>query len=114
MTDDIVQRLRGKCLPTSEEAVDKDPTLRLVRGWYFCPIANREEEHWWTERFDGTVFDPTAVQFPSNGSGVYTEFTGSFACDECGKYFVEADGYDTGNGLHCCSSECFGRMVGLL
>jgi len=68
---------RGKCKDLSEEAVRKDPELRLVRGHYFCPIWKREEQHWWCVRKDGTIHDPAKYQFPSRGLGVYKEDTNS-------------------------------------
>ena len=34
-------KFRGKCKQMSEEAVAADPTLRLVRGHYFCPFWAR-------------------------------------------------------------------------
>lgn len=57
------KRFRGKCREMSEKAVLEDPTLTLVRGFYFCPIWNSEEPHWWCKRADGTIVDPTAAQF---------------------------------------------------
>ena len=71
------QAFRGKCKEYAEAACASDPSLRLVRGHYFCPIWNRDEPHWWTQRPDGTIYDPTKEQFPSAGLGVYTEFDGS-------------------------------------
>jgi len=105
--------LRGQCRPLSEAAIADNPTLTLVRGWYFCPVWNIEEQHWWTERPDGTIHDPTARQFPSAGAGVYREFAGVFTCEECGREFAEGTGYETGNSCVICSSECFGRIVGI-
>lgn len=104
--------LRGKCKSMAEEAVTADPSLRLVRGWYFCPIWSTNEQHWWTARPDGSIYDPTAAQFPSLGAGMYEEFAGTFECEECGREFPEDEAYPTGNSHLVCSTECFGRMVG--
>lgn len=101
--------LRGKCRELSEAAVAADPSLTLVRGWYFCPIWNRDEEHWWTVRADGAIFDPTCSQFPSNGVGIYTEFDGTYPCMNCGKDTPEAELYLGAT----CSGQCYGRMVGV-
>lgn len=102
---------RGKCKELSEAAAAADPTLRLVRGHYFCPIWNTNEPHWWTVRPDGTIFDPTARQFPSAGAGIYEEFDGFFSCAECGKSVAEAEAHFESRYAFC-GYECFGRFVG--
>ena len=71
------QKYRGKCKEFSQEAVLRDPTLRLVRGFYHCPFWG-EQPHWWTVRLDGSIYDPTKDQFPSKGLGNYEEFTGPY------------------------------------
>lgn len=48
---------RGKCKQLSEDAAQTDPTLTLTRGWYECPFDGKQE-HWWTVRKDGSIFDP--------------------------------------------------------
>ena len=101
--------LRGKCLEYAQSAVEADPTLTLVRGWYCDPIWGREE-HWWTTRADGSIFDPTSAQFPMGGvTEWYEEFAGFYPCHECGTEVSEADLIQ---GC-CCSNRCFMRMVGL-
>lgn len=57
-------KYRGKCKKLAEAAVAEDPTLRLVRGYYTCPMWRTTEPHWWCERPDGTIVDPTKDQFP--------------------------------------------------
>ena len=107
MTDST---LRGKCQEYAERAVSEDPTLRLVRGWYHDPIWG-SQEHWWTERPDGTVFDPTSAQFPMGGiEWLYEEYQGVFPCMGCGAEVHEEDPerYESN-----CTSRCYGRMVGL-
>lgn len=100
--------LRGKCREYAEAAKSADPTLRLVRGWYFDPVWGRQE-HWWTERPDGTIFDPTAAQFPLGGvADWYEEYRGVFPCQGCGAEVSEVEHY---NG--CCTYQCYGRMVGI-
>jgi hypothetical protein len=68
-------KYRGKCKELAEQAVIDDPALRLVRGWYVDPLWGKEQ-HWWTVRPDGTIYDPTKLQFPSKGTGEYIEFEG--------------------------------------
>lgn len=101
--------LRGKCQEYAEAACAADPTLTLVRGWYVDPTWGREE-HWWTTRPDGTIYDPTSGQFPMGGVAEWYEpFEGYYPCQECG---VDVAEVDLVSGA-CCSSRCFARMVGL-
>jgi len=106
---------RGKCHEMSEALVKENPNLRLVRGFYYCPLRNRKVQHWWTQdTTTGEIIDPTAAQFPSNGQGTYTEFDGMCACDECGKKFREDDSHAVFEGRYAlCSSACFQKFVGL-
>jgi hypothetical protein len=48
----------ASCWSATEKMVAAFPELRKVRG--YCGGA----EHWWCETADGTVVDPTAVQYP--------------------------------------------------
>lgn len=106
-------RFRGKCKEMCEDAVCADPSLRLVRGHYFCPIWNSNQPHWWTVREDGTIYDPSALQFPSAGMGIYEEFNGMCTCAECGKKVSENEADIEGNYAFC-SYLCHGRFVGIL
>lgn len=105
-------KYRGKCRQFSKKAVEEDPTLTLVRGYYYCPIWGVREPHWWTVRQDGTIYDPTCLQFPSEGHGEYEVFDGFFECEECGKRVREEDGHVAGSHF-VCSNECYGRFVGV-
>ena len=107
------EKFRGRCKELSEAAVAADPSLTLVRGHYYCPIWNTEEAHWWTVRPDGSVFDPSARQFPSVGHGIYTPFDGTVTCSECGKELPESEACFDSNYVFC-SGECHGRFVGVL
>lgn len=109
MTD--YMQYRGRCKELSEQAVSVDPSLRLVRGYYHCPIWGRQD-HWWAVRQDGTIHDPSARQFPSKGIGEYEEFSGIFECANCGKEIEEADAIPYGCYAFC-SSECVGAFVGV-
>ena len=105
--------LRGKCKELSEEAVKNDHSLRLVRGYYYCWEWGKQP-HWWTERPDGSVYDPTSSQFPSLGLGTYEELGEFVQCSECGKEIREEDGIIGGNGHYIfCSGRCYGRCVGV-
>jgi len=106
--------LRGRCHELAKKACEEDPTLRLVRGHYYCAHWG-EQPHWWAEKPDGTIVDPTAAQFPSGGRGAYIEFDGFVECEECGKCLPEAEMIMAGNGNHpVCSDTCYGRLVGVL
>jgi hypothetical protein len=112
-TSDYV-KYRGKCKEFCEEAIRNDPTLRLVRGYYYCVPWGTDEAHWWTVRQDGTIYDPTKDQFPDKGAGFYEEFDGFVTCSECGKRIKEEDAEIDGNGHYAfCSGLCHGRFVGV-
>ncbi len=103
---------RGKCKEMCEEAIKADPSLKLIRGHYWCPIWNSTEAHWWTTRPNGTIYDPTKDQFPSKGMGTYMEFSGLVECSECGKEMKEEEAEYESN--YCfCSTKCHMRFVGL-
>lgn len=106
-------KFRGKCKEFCEKAVLEDPTLRIVRGYYICPFWGRQE-HWWTERPDSTVYDPTVLQFPSGsvpGLGEYEEFDGnSVCCSQCGKEGRIED-YEVDGNYCFCSGACHYRFV---
>lgn len=106
------KKYRGKCKELSEDACKTDPTLTLVRGYYYCPMWNTDEAHWWTIRMDGTIYDPSVKQFPSNGLGIYTPFDGMITCEECGETVAEEDSVPMGNYMTC-SLLCAKRLVGL-
>lgn len=103
----------GKCRAMSEAAVAADPTLRLVRGWYHCPLWGKRG-HWWAVRPDGAIVDPTVTQFPTAGAGAeYEEHLGLVDCDECGKQGVPEAEAITMSNYAFCSSRCAGRFVGV-
>lgn len=103
--------LRGKCKEYAEAAVEADKSLTLVRGHYYCSVWGKQQ-HWWTVRADGTIFDPTKDQFPSLGQGDYEPFNGICQCAECGVDVKEEDAHFYGN-YPFCSSLCTGRFVGV-
>jgi hypothetical protein len=108
-TDEYYALYRGKCRELAEAAVAADPTLTLVRGHYLCPVWG-PQAHWWTTRPDGTVFDPTALQFPSKGTGEYVPFDGWHECEQCGTRVREEDAVIDPPHLFC-SNTCYGRCV---
>jgi hypothetical protein len=102
-------KFRGKCREMSEAACDADSSLTLVRGWYHCLVWGRQQ-HWWCRRADGSVYDPTAAQFPTQG-GEYEEFRGAVECEFCGKQVSEQDAYLVEHHVYCCG-EHYAHDVG--
>lgn len=100
---------RGKCKELAEQACQADPTLRLVRGHYFCPTWGKQA-HWWAVAPDGRIVDPSARQFPSLGMGDYEPFGGLHECEQCGRQVTEDEAYIDPPHLFC-SYECYGRCV---
>lgn len=102
---------RGHCKELAEAEVKHDPSLRIVRGWYFCPVWGKQA-HWWCEKSDGTVIDPSVKQFPTKGLGaIYEEYDGNIECEYCGKNTAENDAYFYGHHAYC-SYQCFGHDIG--
>ena len=105
-------KYRGKCKEMCQALIEKDTTLRLVRGHYFCPVWNTDEQHWWCVKPDGSIVDPTAKQFGSKGHGIYTEFDGYVNCEQCGKRIAEEDIFPMGR-FPTCSTRCAMNLVGI-
>jgi|GEM_PF-2387843 len=104
-------RYRGKCKEMVDSACESDPTLTPVRGHYICPIWGKQQ-HWWTVRADGAIYDPSCKQFPSKGFGDYVPFNGSYECSECGKIVKESEADIDGRYVFC-STKCHMKFVGL-
>jgi hypothetical protein len=102
---------RGKCREMAEALIKQNPDLRLVRGYYHCPLWGKQP-HWWTVKPDGTIVDPSAAQFPSYGAVEYEEFNGMVRCEECGKELTEKSAYIENNHVFC-GGKCYGRYIGL-
>jgi hypothetical protein len=110
--DEDYKTYRGKCKEFCEAAVKVDPTLKMLRGFYHCPMWGKQA-HWWTVRTDGTIHDPTVKQFPTKGVGAeYEEYDGIIECAECGMKKAEANCIIDGN-YGFCSTKCAMRFVGL-
>lgn len=107
------RKYRGTCREACEAAVKADPTLILVRGHYFCPIWNSNEEHVWCVDQAGKIVDPTVEQFPSKGLGFYIPFDGYVDCAQCGKKILEKDAEMAGR-FPVCDGRCYGRLVGVI
>lgn len=108
-TNSNYSRFRGKCKEYSEALAANNPELTIVRGWYYCPVWNSEEEHWWCKDQDGNIHDPTKLQFPSAGIGEYKEFDGYYPCIQCGEPVHESQLMHQG----FCSTKCACACVGI-
>lgn len=80
----------GLCAEATKAMALVFPELRRVRGHYYCPHWGRRA-HWWLVAPDGSIIDPTARQFPSQGRGVYdpwdeTQPEPTGTCPNCGEY----------------------------
>ena len=104
-------KYRGKCKEMCEALIATNPTLTLVRGFYFCPVWNTYEQHWWCVTLDGTIVDPTKLQFGSKGNGIYTPFDGTITCEYCGKELPEEYAYFVEHHVYC-TYTCYGRDIG--
>jgi len=103
-------KYRGKCKEYCEAAIAEDPTLTIVRGHYWDYMWG-EQAHWWTVRTDGTIYDPTKAQFPSNGMGDYTPFNGIITCAQCGKEVPEEDAQYYGNYAFCSGEHIYAFVM---
>jgi hypothetical protein len=102
---------RGKCKELAEASVAADPSLRVVRGFYHCPMWGKQA-HWWAVKPDGTIVDPSVKQFPTAGAlAEYEEFDGCIECEFCHKSVSENDAYYVLPHAYC-SYECYGHDVG--
>ena len=112
---DDYEKYRGKCKEFCENLIEKNPNLKIVRGYYIDPLMSKKEPHWWCVDKDGVIIDPTKKQFPSGGMfGSYEEFDGFFDCSECGKKFPEKEVVLMGNGNYqLCSEKCAAELVGM-
>ena len=113
MSDEGYATYRGRCKEVCEELIKEDPSLRLARGWYECPMWG-DQQHWWCVREDGTIVDPTVSQFPTEGvCATYREYDGVVTCEECGKELPEDDAQFDGHHAFC-SGRCHAACIGIL
>lgn len=92
---------RGRCKEFAEDMRSEFPELRLVRGHYHDEHWGKQE-HWWLD-LENRVIDPTAVQFPSAGDGVYEELPegveeSTGRCPNCGEQVY--------GGITFCDMDC--------
>ena len=80
----------GNCKPICKQMKEHFPELKRIRGHYYC-IVWGERMHWWLQPENGDIIDPTAIQFPTKGHGVYepwdeTQDEPIGKCPNCGEY----------------------------
>lgn len=108
---------RGRCKELCEERLKTDPSLRLVRGHVFVHLwpSDPRQAHWWLEKQDGTIVDPSWQQFPfqeAPSKEHYDEFDGTVQCSNCGKEGQEND-FSFESNYAFCSHHCHGQFVGI-
>lgn len=87
------EKAYGKCESVCKDINTRFPELKLIRGHYF-DTAWGERAHWWLTDSTGKIVDPTAIQFPSKGRGVYESWDESQPeptgkCSNCGEYIFD-------------------------
>ena len=110
---DDYKRYRGKCKILAEGECKNNPNLKLVKGWYYCPIWNTNEQHYWCEDEKGQIVDPTKLQFPSKGMGEYKKYEGVFPCSCCKTDIKENDAKESlvhGKYIFC-TTQCYVKFV---
>lgn len=109
MTETFVPdpNLRNRCQDLATE-LSRQTGHRLVCGYYIDPEWG-QEEHWWCEDQQGNRIDPTAAQFPSNGTGTYIEVPPP-SCEQCGNDVPFEMLRDVGP---VCSGRCHAAIVGV-
>lgn len=107
------KKYRGMCKTLSEEECKKNTNFKLMKGWYYCPIWNSEEQHYWCEDEKGNIIDPSKLQFPSKGQGKYKKYKGVFPCSSCKTDIKESDiDKNLVQGKYIfCSGECYGKFI---
>jgi len=111
MAEDNYSKYRGKCKEYCEELCAKDPSLRLVRGWYDDILWGRQM-HWWCVDANGVIIDPTVNQFPSQ-YGEYIEYNGILRCDQCNTEVSEEYAIVLSGRYAACSLKCANRFLGI-
>lgn len=100
--------LKGRCHEMALAAAREDPTLTVVFGHYTDPHSGREG-HWWCVRPDGSIYDPSAAQFASGGSGIYEAHQGPLLCVSCGAVAAVEVCMQTGRPV--CSEKCLAAFL---
>ena len=101
-------KYRGKCKQLCQEAINKQPSLTLVRGYYHDAYWGKQQ-HWWTVLPSGEIYDPSKLQFPDQ-NGEYEEFNGMHVCDHCGGEVHEDDVTFVEHHVYC-NGVCYYRDV---
>ncbi len=96
-----------RCGTFTRLMAEQFPELKRVAGYYHAPFGDVSHgEHWWLETAAGDIVDPTADQFPSNGTGRYVRYdprvhtTVKGTCMNCGMSLVSRI------GTYPCSQSC--------
>ena len=112
--NDGYRLLAGKCAKIAAAIAKACPEFRVAKGYYHCPHWGKRG-HFWLVAQDGTIYDPTIWQFPTE-TGAYEEIheNSEVECDQCGKRIPLAGATIGGNGNYVfCNGRCYGKYVGV-
>jgi hypothetical protein len=110
-----VDGLVNRCCISSQEMKDAFPELLIIKGH----VENLEvgrQEHWWCETIDGTIVDPTVVQFVAPEKLEYFPFKPgdiirvgkcAYCCDDINKPVQTLDGPFE----HFCDDYCYHQWL---
>jgi hypothetical protein len=68
--DENVSNPYGQCYEYSSKMMDTYPELRIVQGYYDCPIWGKRDHFFLLDK-NNLVIDPTRTQFPTQGTWNY-------------------------------------------
>lgn len=92
---------KSKC----EDLLIENPLLKIVSGFYYCPLTSKNNIHWWCITPAGDIIDPSKEQFGYQGMGDYIQSDGLIECKECGKRVKDDDAILLGDEQFC-SNHC--------
>lgn len=60
-----------RCDECTSDMAQQFPELQRVRGHYVDLLTRVEHQHWWLVTPNEHIVDPTRLQFPDGGNGIY-------------------------------------------
>ena len=111
---------RGRCGVETRAMCAAFPELRAAGGYYYGAMEH-PSQHWWCVAPDGTIVDPTAIQFLDRGAGCYDEIPPEDhprgKCMDCGDMTFDRESGGAPNahvptfcGAACCRDFCLGTF----
>ena len=104
-----VGNVANLCSSATLEMQQAFPELIRKRGHIIIPLSNRRPEHWWLVAPDGTIIDPTEIQFVFiieylERNEAEPEPIGK--CIQCGRYV-----YPGAPSSNTCSEACNDKLA---